>query len=70
MVPWSGNKPEVQIVAEVAVYCNHSEARPQLNYICIFAYSYICIFSNLRVYFYVPHRLYFCDCCIFFEIPE
>ena len=28
MVPWSGNKPEVEVVAEVAVYCNDSEARP------------------------------------------
>ena len=24
--PRPGNKPEVEVVAEVAVYCNHSEA--------------------------------------------
>ena len=28
MVPRPWNKPEVEVVAEVAVYCNHSEARP------------------------------------------
>ena len=27
-VPWPGNKPEVEIVAKVAVYCNHSQTRP------------------------------------------
>ena len=43
IVPRPWNEPEVEVVAEVAVYCNHSEARVQLGCICIFFIFSSCI---------------------------
>ena len=65
--PWSGNKPEVEVVAEVAVYRNHSEARPQL---IIFVYLQIHTFAYIYIFVYIcmfSDRFNFCIfvCCIF-----